>query len=100
MTFHHQIENGHCKIVCYGPLSGQGVVELKEIFEPFLRDAQLQEITLDLQDTTGIDSSGIGLLIRGYKILTEQNRKLILNNVPGKIQDALKMTGLSRFISK
>ena len=97
MKFEHQLQPGGCKILCYGNLCGTGVGEFKEFLDPFLKDVQLQEIILDMKDVNAIDSAGIGLLIRGHKILMEHKRKMQLANVSAKIQETLRMTGLNKF---
>jgi anti-sigma B factor antagonist len=72
---------------------GVGDIELRNAVTEAL-DAGTSKIVLNLRDVTVIDSSGVGELVSAYTRVTQRGGKLILANLPPKIQDILQITQL------
>lgn len=55
-----------------------------------------QTLVLDYGDVTFMDSSGIGLIMGRYKLVTELGGKLRVVNVPKHLQKIMKISGLEK----
>ncbi len=78
-----------------GPiLIGQGDAQLRQAVRSSL-DEGGNQLILNMAGVTRIDSSGIGELISSYTTTTNRGGKLVLLDVPPKIQDILMITQLS-----
>lgn len=55
-----------------------------------------ETLVLDFGDVTFMDSSGIGLIMGRYKLITELGGKLHVANVPKHLQKIMKISGLEK----
>ncbi len=54
------------------------------------------ELILDFKDVSFMDSSGIGLVMGRYKLLSEQHGKLTVRGTSPQIKKVMKLAGLDR----
>ncbi|MFB2772628.1 anti-sigma factor antagonist [Pelatocladus sp. BLCC-F211] len=55
-----------------------------------------QKIIIDFQQTTFMDSSGLGALVNNFKIAQDQGIEFILRNVTPQVMAVLNLTGLEK----
>ncbi|MEY2472943.1 MAG: hypothetical protein QOK28_2272 [Actinomycetota bacterium] len=55
------------------------------------------DLTVDLAGISFMDSAGMNVLARIYKVLAAENRSLILQNARGSVRRALEIGGASVF---
>ena len=55
------------------------------------------DLTVDLAGISFMDSAGMNVLARIYKVLAAENRSLILQNAKGSVRRALEIGGASVF---
>ena len=72
---------------------GEGSRLLSDEVARLLQDAQNQ-IILDLQRVTHVDSSGIGELVSRHTTTRHTGGRLVLNQLPRKIHELLRITRL------
>ena len=72
---------------------GSGDTQLREAITQSMADGK-NNILLDMQGVTTIDSSGIGELVGSYTTVTNRGGKLKLLHLPGKVTDLLQVTQL------
>ena len=72
---------------------GVGDVALREAVHEAV-DAGAQNILINLEEVTTIDSSGIGELVSAYTSVSNRGGKLKLANLPAKVTDILQITQL------
>jgi anti-sigma B factor antagonist len=72
---------------------GEGDVALREAVHEAM-DAGAKHMLINLQDTTTIDSSGIGELVAAYTTVTNRGGNLKLLKLPPKVHDILQITQL------
>ena len=72
---------------------GSGDIQLRDTVNTLVA-AGKNQILVDLNEVTAIDSSGIGELVGCYTTLTNKGGKLKLLHLPPKIQDVLTVTQL------
>jgi anti-anti-sigma factor len=69
----------------------------KENYQKLLQDnAELEEIIFNFEQTTFIDSSGVGVLVSNYKQAKAKEVKLSLNGVTAPVMAVLSLTGLDK----
>jgi anti-sigma B factor antagonist len=72
---------------------GVGDVALRDAVQEALT-VGAQNILINLQDVTTIDSSGIGELVAAYTTVSKRGGKLKLYGIPPKVGDILQITQL------
>jgi anti-sigma B factor antagonist len=72
---------------------GAGDSQLREVITDSLNNGK-QNILLDMQGVTTLDSSGIGELVGAYTTVTNRGGKLKLLHLPPKVTDLLQVTQL------
>ncbi|HUF16934.1 MAG TPA: STAS domain-containing protein [Thermoanaerobaculia bacterium] len=72
---------------------GAGDSQLREVITDSLSNDK-QNILLDMQGVTTLDSSGIGELVGAYTTVTNRGGKLKLLHLPPKVTDLLQVTQL------
>lgn len=56
-------------------------------------------LKLDFKDVTFMDSSGIGLVIGRYKMMSERGGKIELINMPEYIERVMALAGIDKLIN-
>jgi len=72
---------------------GVGDIAIKEAVHSAL-EAGSNNILLNLENVTTIDSSGIGEVVSAFTTVTNRGGKLKLLNLPAKVHDILQITQL------
>ncbi|MFD1930903.1 anti-sigma factor antagonist [Nonomuraea mangrovi] len=72
---------------------GEGAIQVREAVREALSDGQ-RRIVLNLAQVSSIDSSGLGELVSSYTTVQNHEGKIILLDLPPKIQDLLTITQL------
>jgi anti-anti-sigma factor len=72
---------------------GSGDIQLRDTITKLL-EAGKNNILVNMNEVTAIDSSGIGELVGCYTTVTNKGGKLRLLHLPPKIQDVLTVTQL------
>jgi anti-sigma B factor antagonist len=83
-------------VVLYTPdriTLGAGSTTLRDVVRS-LNNAGFTKITLDLSDTSYMDSSGIGELVSAFTVTANNGGSLGLNRLPKRIKDLLQITKL------
>ena|SRR5438093_11103431 len=65
--------------------------------DPILQEGA-HEIVIDFRDVPFIDSSGIGEILRLFKLLREKNAELVLINPNRKLRDLFTMYRFDKFL--
>ncbi|MFW6358376.1 MAG: sugar transferase [Chroococcales cyanobacterium] len=60
------------------------------------QNGHFSQVYLDFEQTQFLDSSGVGALVRNYKVTQEQGATVILKNVRPPVMAVLSMTGLDQ----
>ena len=79
-------------VVVYTPRRitlGEGSQTLREVVRS-LNTAGFTKITLDLSDTSYVDSSGIGEMVSSFTVTANNGGSLSLNRLPRRVKDLLQ----------
>ncbi len=63
-----------------------------------LETAMPRDCVLDLREVRFMDSSGVAVILRAYKRMTELGGRLRVENVPGQPMRVLDASGIDRLI--
>lgn len=89
-----QSENPVLKV--YGELCyGRGLAAFRARIEKVLQTGQPKDVIVDLEAVKGVDSSGIGELVRAFRRVSAAGGRLTLLRPPAKVRRFLDATGLS-----
>ncbi len=70
---------------------------LQSRLDPIL-EGNVREVIIDFKDVPFIDSSGIGEILRLFKLLHDRNGELVLINPNRKLQDLFTMYRFEKFM--
>lgn len=75
-----------------------GATSIRENADRLLLDDKVKNIVFDFEDTTFMDSSGIGIIIGRYRKISCFGGKVYAINVDERIRRILKSPGMSKVI--
>ena len=81
-----------------GELDHHGARSVMEELDRRIDLAQPRELTLDLSGLTFTDSSGIAVLLRTYRRMTQSQGSMRVVNTPAQAGKVFKAAGLERII--
>jgi len=79
-----------------GELDHHAAAPLRREIDAAALSCRCTRLILDLSQLTFMDSSGIGLIMGRYRLMTAQNGTLQVENAPKNIQKMIKLAGLDR----
>ena len=82
-----------------GELDHHTAKEVRENIDEAYDDKNARNIIIDLNDLNFMDSSGIGLLMGRYKLVSQNDGKLYIKNVSDRVEKILKMSGILKIVN-
>ncbi len=80
-----------------GEIDHHTAPEIREnIDDAILLHENIGQLILDFSDVTFMDSSGVGLVMGRYRILSAKNKTLSVDNLSERDYKIMKMSGLER----
>jgi len=95
-SYRVECTEGNCRVLINGGLTAVLVPELQQAIKHEV-DGGASKLTVDLGDTSMVDSSGIGLLIAASNTLTQKNGNMMVVNTSPEI---LRLLRSMRLISR
>jgi len=86
-----------CRIRIRGKITFEHCAELQNRFDAAVGE-QIREVTIDFAEVPFIDSSGIGEILRLYKMMRDRKGDLSLSNPNGKLRTLFTMYRFDRFM--
>ena len=83
-----------------GELDHQSAQAMREELDALLSDEQIRTLIFDMRDLTFMDSSGIGVIIGRYKILSRRGGCVQVRNMSPQVDKLFMLSGLHRIIEK
>lgn len=99
MKLHDRIENNVYILRIEGDLSSKFILDLENHLQPILEDDKIKGMVFNMERTTFIDSSGIGLILSFYKTLEDRNSKMSVCHLSEDNIELFQMTRLSDIMS-
>ena len=69
---------------------------LKSDTDLLLEENYINRIVFDFTHTSFMDSSGIGLVMGRFRLMQENDGKVVLQNLPAPIRKVMKLAGLDK----
>jgi len=82
-----------------GEIDHHGAREIMDALEREIDTALPKSLDLDLSGVTFMDSSGIAVLLRAHRRLTELEGRLTVHSIPAQPRKVLDAAGVGRIIS-
>ncbi len=82
-----------------GELDHHTAKEVRESIDEVYDSKNVKNIVIDLHDLNFMDSSGIGLLMGRYKLVSQNGGELYLKNVSDRVGKILKMSGILKIVN-
>lgn len=79
-----------------GELDHHTAKSIREEIDAVIEEKMPSLLVLDFKDITFMDSSGIGLVMGRYKMLSKSGAELAITNPSPQIYKVMKLAGLSR----
>jgi anti-sigma B factor antagonist len=73
--------------------------QLKDRLMPLVQQGAGSTVTVDLRDVVYMDSTGIGIFIGALKAAAQSGCRLMLMNVPPRIDRLFRITGLHEILT-
>lgn len=99
MKLHDRIENNIYILRIEGDLSSKFILNLENHLIPIIEDEKIEGMVFNMEKTTFIDSSGIGLILSFYKTLDERGSKMSVCRLSDDNIELFQMTRLSDIMS-
>ena len=81
-----------------GELDHHEAERLREIWQQQLRNSQVKDVILNLEDMSFMDSSGIGVLLGRYKEIAQAGGELVVCSVNPSLKRIFDMSGLFKIM--
>lgn len=81
-----------------GEVDHHGAASIRECADRLILDDKVKNIVFDFEDTTFMDSSGLGIIIGRYRKISCFGGKVYAVNVSERISRLLKASGMSSII--
>ena len=93
------LDIGESHIVAYisGEIDHHNAKEIRETIDNAAERTSPKKLILDFRGVTFMDSSGIGLVMGRYKLMTSLGGELEVTNVSAHIKKVMKISGLEKF---
>jgi anti-anti-sigma factor len=72
--------------------------QLQSRLDPILEEGGVREIVIDFREVPFIDSSGVGEILRLFKLVRERKGELVLINPNRKLRELFKMYRFDNFM--
>ncbi len=97
MKLSHRVENNICITTIEGKFTGSEVRQLSPYINTILIENQhLKALVLNFNQTTDIDSAGVGAIIITSKILAKKEMKSVLCQLGNKMRGTFEVANLDK----
>lgn len=83
-----------------GELDHHSAAQTREDMDALLRDEDINELILDLSGLTFMDSSGIGVILGRYKLMSARGGRLTIQKPGLNVDKLLRMSGIYGIVRK
>ena len=88
-------EKGVLTVMLFGELDHHTALAARNETDTVIERVKPERVLLDFGGVTFMDSSGIGLIMGRYKLMTSLRGKLKVVNVPRNLERMIKLSGLT-----
>jgi len=82
----------------YGELDHHTAKEVKTLIEEIIKNNQVNNLVLDFSNLSFMDSSGIGVIVGRYKLISSLGGRIAIAGAKGNITKLLHLSGIDKII--
>ena len=86
-------------VVIAGELDHCAAPQIRRMLDEIIDDPSVIHLTLDLENLTFMDSSGIGVLLGRLRLMQERGGTLGVKNMQPSVEKLFRLSGLHRVIA-
>ncbi len=68
----------------------------EQIDDAFISNESIKKVVLDFKDVTFMDSSGVGLVMGRYRLISQKKVCLVVDNLSSRDYKIMKMSGIEK----
>lgn len=88
------------KAMLIGELDHHNAERIREALDALIADPAINELVLDMSGVQFMDSSGLGVILGRYRVLSQRGGRLLLSAVPVSIDRIFRMSGLYALVDR
>ena len=93
--------NGHTlTIALKGELDHHSAESIRTQIDRMLKDKGIYELLLDMKHVTFMDSSGLGVILGRYRMLSGRGGSIYVSNVAPNVDRIFRMSGIYSLIQR
>ena len=96
----HKREGETLTVLLEGELDQSHAEAMRNELDGLLSDTKITHLIFDLSRLTFMDSSGIGMLLGRYRLMTGRNGKVTVKNPSARMDRIFRMSGVYQVIEK
>ncbi|MBQ3181690.1 MAG: anti-sigma F factor antagonist [Clostridia bacterium] len=82
----------------YGELDHHTAKEVKTLIEEVIKNNQVNNLVLDFSNLSFMDSSGIGVIVGRYKLISSLGGRIAIVGAKGNVKRLLYMSGINKIV--
>ncbi len=100
MSVTTKFKNGVLTALIKGDIDHHSVPEIRDcIDDAFLNAENAEVLVLDFNGVTFMDSSGVGLVMGRYRLVSSKGKRLVVDNLSKRDYIIMKMSGIEKLAS-
>ena len=100
MLMNAERTGGALTVFLEGELDHHSAAPVRAQIDALLSDGNITELTLDMRAVTFMDSSGLGVVLGRYRIMSGRNGKMYIGGASKYVQRILKMAGVYSIVGR
>lgn len=92
------LQNDTLTLFLSGEIDHHSAKEIREEVDLQLTSAKPQVLVLDFKDVSFMDSSGIGLIMGRYRLVSTYGGRVIISNVSSYLKRVMRLAGIDSIV--
>ena len=95
-----EAQNDTLTVFLSGEIDHHSAREIREEVDLQITSAKPQVLVLDFKDVSFMDSSGIGLIMGRYKLISKRGGQAVMVNLKPTVRKIFQMSGIFKILSE
>lgn len=95
-----QMEKQNQTLIVYleGELDHCSAQGIRRLLDGCIKDSEIKNMVLDMQELSFMDSSGIGVILGRYKQIKDKGGRMMVRNMNRQVERVFRLSGMSQII--
>ena len=94
MIFQYELKDNSLRVMVPKELDHHSSIDLRSQTDMLLQTYHVKNLVFDFKDTEFMDSSGIGIVLGRYKVVSKGGGRLRIINANRRVERILRMAGI------